>query len=114
MHHKIFFYFWQDLNLTKFIKEVIINYNLWSRDMETKKVLKKSAGGLLISAGCLLKLADWGLSASEVVLNGGKNMADSFAKAPELGIGSSLFKATHKGIQTLGAYALKKGKGFVR
>lgn len=79
-----------------------------------KKMVKGSAGGILISVGCALKLAQWGLSASSVVLNGGKNMADSFAKAPELGLGSSLLGSLKTGAGKLSAVLLKRGKGMFK
>ncbi len=82
--------------------------------MEVKKVIKKGAGGVLISAGCALKLAEWGLSASEIVLNGAKNMADSFVKAPELGIGKSAFDGVKKGVSGLSKKIIRMGKGLTR
>lgn len=77
---------------------------------DMKKCVKGAAGGVLISAGVIAKLADWGLSASEVVLNGAANLADSFVKAPKLGIGKSLFGAMHKGVSKVSDICLKKGK----
>lgn len=82
--------------------------------MEVKKVIKKGAGGVLISAGCALKLAEWGLSASEIVLNGAKNMADSFVKAPELGIGKLAFDGVKKGVSGLSKKIIRMGKGLTR
>ena len=80
--------------------------------MEAKKITKKAVGGVLIGAGYALKLAEWGLNVSEVVLNGAKNMADSFVKAPELGVGKAAFDGVKKGVSGLSKNLIKTGKGF--
>ena len=81
--------------------------------MEAKKITKKAVGGVLIGAGYALKLAEWGLNASEVVLNGAKNMADSFVKAPELGVGKAAFDGVKKAYRGCLRILSKQAKGFL-
>lgn len=78
--------------------------------MEGRKVTQKIAGGVLISVGCACKLAEWGLSASEVVFNGAENMTNSFVKAPEFGIGKAAFGAVEKSVSVLSKTFIEKGK----
>lgn len=82
--------------------------------MNWKKVTKKAAGAVLITAGVAAKLAKWGLSASDVVLSGANNLADTFAPAPKIGIGKSLFSSVQKGVSDLEKNLMKKGKEWVR
>lgn len=82
--------------------------------MNWKKVTKKTAGAALITAGVAAKLAKWGLSASDVVLSGAVNLADSFVSAPKLGIGKSLFSSVQKGVSDLEKNLMKKGKEWVK
>lgn len=82
--------------------------------MNWKKVTKKTAGAALITAGVAAKLTKWGLSASEVVLNGANNLADTFAPAPKIGIGKSLFSSVQKGVSDLEKNLMKKGKEWVK
>ncbi len=78
--------------------------------MDKKKVVKGAVGGILVTAGVAAKIADKCLSIAEVVLNGAENLADSFVKAPKLGIGKSLLNTGHKVIQDFSKKTLKKGK----
>lgn len=82
--------------------------------MNWKKVTKKTAGAALITAGVAAKLTKWGLSASDVVLSGAVNLADSFVSAPKLGIGKSLFSSVQKGVSDLEKNLMKKGKEWVK
>lgn len=82
--------------------------------MNWKKVTKKTAGAALITAGVAAKLTKWGLSASEVVLSGAVNLADSFVSAPKLGIGKAAFSAVQKGVSDLEKNLMKKGKEWVK
>jgi len=82
--------------------------------MTASKTMKTTAGCLICGTGYALKLAEWGLSAAEVVLNGAENMADSFAKAPKLGIGKSLFGGLKKGTNKVSAFLIKKGKELTK
>ena len=75
-----------------------------------RKCVKGACGGVLVGAGVAAKLADYGLSVAEVVLNGAENLADHFVKAPKLGIGKALFDSTHKAMTKLSARWIKKGK----
>lgn len=78
--------------------------------MNKTKIIKSTAGATLIGAGYGLKLAKWGLSASEVVLNGAANLANDFAKTSSLGIGKSLLNGIKQQTGKLSAYLVKKGK----
>lgn len=82
--------------------------------MNWKKVTKKTAGAALITAGVAAKLAKWGLSASDVVLSGAVNLADSFVSAPKFGIGKAAFSAVQKGVSDLEKNLMKKGKEWVK
>jgi hypothetical protein len=82
--------------------------------MDTKTLCKRGASGVCLGVGCTLTLAKWGLNASEVVLNGAMNLANSFVNAPKLGIGSSLFGEFKKQTGKLADTFLKKGKQLAR
>jgi hypothetical protein len=75
---------------------------------------KKVMGGVAYSAGVAATLADWGLSAVEVVFNGAVNVANSFVKAPDLGISKAMFKATHSGLNNVSKSLKNYGKGLMR
>lgn len=75
---------------------------------------KKVAGGVVYSVGVAVTLADWGLSAVEVVFNGAVNVANSFVNAPKLGIGDAMLKATHSGLKTVSKSLQNYGKGLMR
>ena len=79
-------------------------------DDKVKKCVKGACGGVLVGAGVAAKLADYGLSAAEVVLNGAVNLADSFVKTPKLGIGKALIDSAHKTVNKLSDRWIKKGK----
>ena len=79
-------------------------------DEKLKKCVKGACGGVLIGAGVAAKLADYGLSVAEVVLNGAENLASSFVKAPKLGIGKALLDSAHKAVTKLSSRWIKKGK----
>ena len=78
--------------------------------VDKTKLIKGSVSGILLSAGVVAKLADWCLSATEVVLNGMVNVTNSFVKAPNLGIGKALSGAVHKSVSKLSDKLLKKGR----
>ena len=78
--------------------------------MDTKKIIKNASGVVALSAGVVCKLAELGLSVSEVVLCGAKNLANEFVKAPDLHIGDSLLKDAQKGTQKLSQKLFKKAK----
>lgn len=80
----------------------------------SKKIAKKTLGAAVVSTGYALKLAKWGLSVSEIVLNGAKNMADSFVKGPELGIGKAMFSGIKGQIGKTSDYLIKNGKKLCR
>lgn len=82
--------------------------------MDKDKFSKKVVGHAVLSVGVVLKLAQWGLSASEVVLNGAENLADSFVKAPKLGIGKSLLKTTRQSTEKISNQLIAKGKEYIR
>ncbi len=78
------------------------------------KTAKVAAGGIVLSAGVCLKLTDMGLSVSEVILGGAKNLANDFAPAPDLKIGEPILISMQK---QAGKYAQKwiaKGRGLAR
>ena len=75
------------------------------------KVLNKTAGAALMTAGVASTLAKYGLSAAAVVCNGGKNLANAFAPSPvELGFGFAAFESVQKGFDKLGSYLMKQGR----
>ena len=82
--------------------------------MNSHKVVKKAAGGIFGSAGYVLKLAERNLSVAEIVLNGARNMADSFVKAPEFGVGKAAFDMTQKSASTLAKKFMKYSKRIAR
>lgn len=77
---------------------------------DMKKGVQGAIGGVLLGVGYAAKLADYGLSCAEVVLNGAENLVDSFVKAPKLGIGKSLLTSLHKGVSKFSDRCIKKGK----
>ncbi len=77
-----------------------------------KQGVKYAVGGVLIGAGIAAKIADYGLHASELVLNGAENFVEAFVKAPKLGIGKSLFGSMRKGVQKFSDICMKKGRGM--
>lgn len=83
-------------------------------NMNMKKTAKKVAGVALMTAGVAAKLTKWGLNASDIVLSGANNLADSFAPAPKLGIGKAAFSAVQKGVSDLEQKLLKKGKEWTK
>lgn len=77
------------------------------------KVLSKTAGTTLYSAGVAAKLAKHGLSAASVVLNGSLHMANTFVQSPvKLGVGVAALGSLQSGLNSLGSYLIKKGKGL--
>lgn len=78
--------------------------------VDKTKIVKGAIGGILLSAGVVAKLADYSLSAAEVVLNGAINLTNSFVKAPDLGIGKALSGTVHKSVSKLSDKLLKKGR----
>ena len=77
-----------------------------------KQGVKYAVGGVLIGASIAAKIADYGLHASELVLNGAENFVEAFVKAPKLGIGKSLFGSMRKGVQKFSDICMKKGRGM--
>ena len=82
--------------------------------MDKVKLAKKALGCTVLGLGVAAKLARWGLSASEVVLNGAVNLANEFVKAPKLGIGEALFGTLKKGVGTLEKNLITRGKEWKR
>ena len=78
--------------------------------VDTKKIIKGAAGGVLLAAGVAAKLSDKALSVAKVVFSGAANMADMFAKAPKGNIGESFFSISHKALSKISDKLLKKGK----
>lgn len=78
--------------------------------VDKKKMIKGAVGGVLLSAGVVAKLTDYGLNVAEVVFNGAVNMANSFVKAPKLGIGTALLNTAHKGVSKLSDKLINKGR----
>lgn len=79
--------------------------------MDKVKIIKGAVGTVELSAGVLLRLAELGLSVSEVVLSGAKNLANSFVKGPDLNIGSSMLNDLKKQTEKLAGKLIQKGKG---
>jgi hypothetical protein len=79
---------------------------------DMKKGVQGAIGGVLLGVGYAAKLADYGLHASELVLNGAENFVEAFVKAPKLGIGKSLFGSMRKGVQKFSDICMKKGRGM--
>ena len=77
-----------------------------------KQGVKYAVGGVLIGASIAAKIADYGLHASELVLNGAENFVEAFVKAPKLGIGKSLFGSMRKSVQKFSDICMKKGRGM--
>ncbi len=77
-----------------------------------KRVAKSAIGGAYLGAGVAMKLAEFGLSASEVVLGGAKNLANQFVKGPDLNIGEQLLKDVKKQTAKLSAFLIKKGQSY--
>ncbi len=75
-----------------------------------KRCVKGAVGSVVLSAGIALKLAKWGLSVSEVVLNGVENLANTFAKAPSLGLGKNALSGINKQVSKFSDICLKKGR----
>lgn len=82
--------------------------------MDTSKVIKGVGGTVALSAGVVCKLASLGLSVSEVVLCGAKNLANEFVKTPDLHIGDSLINDAKKGTDKLSQKFFKKAKELFR
>lgn len=82
--------------------------------MDTSKVIKGMGGAAALSAGVVCKLASLGLSVSEVVLCGAKNLANEFVKAPDLHLGDSLLNDVKKGTDKLSQKLFKKAKELFR
>lgn len=82
--------------------------------MDSSKVIKGIGGAVALSAGVACKLASLGLSVSEVVLCGAKNLANEFVKAPDLRIGDSLLNDAKKGTDKLSKRFFKKAKELLR
>ena len=55
--------------------------------VDKKKIVNGAIGGVLIGGAITAKLANWGLQAADVVLSGAVNLANSFVKAPNFGLG---------------------------
>ena len=79
--------------------------------IDKAKILKGAVGTMELSAGVVLKLAEFGLSASEVVLSGAKNLANSFVKGPDLKIGESILGDIKKHTGKFADKLIKKGRG---
>lgn len=82
--------------------------------MNKEQIAKTAVGGALVGVGYGFKLAKWGLSVSEVVFNGAKNLTNSFVKAPELGIGNALFKGLQQQTGKIADTLIKAGKKYTR
>ena len=82
--------------------------------MDKEKVIKSALGGGVIAIGVSLKLAEYGLHISQVLLSGAKNLANEFVKAPDLKIGESLLGDLKKGTGKLADKIIQKGKGLSR
>ncbi len=82
--------------------------------MERQEVSTKVRAGLLTGTGYALKLAEWGLTAADVVLCGSNNLADTFVKAPALGIGRVALNGIKAGFSILADKLIKKGRSLAR
>lgn len=84
---------------------------------DIKKNARKMTGGAVYTVGVAAKLAEWGFSVSEVsdvVFNGAKNLANSFVKAPELGIGKSLLDGGKKLSANVSNKMLEAGRDMMK
>lgn len=79
-------------------------------EIKMKRCAKGAVGSVVLSAGVALKLAKWGLSVSEIVLNGADNLANSFVKTPSLGIGKGAISDIKKQVSKFSDICLKKGR----
>ena len=75
------------------------------------KTAKVTAGGVVLSAGVCLKLTDMGLSVSEVIFSGAKNLTNEFAQAPDLKIGESILISMQKQSGKYASKLIARGKG---
>ena len=79
--------------------------------MDKEKIGSMAVGTVVLSAGVVLKLAVLGLTVSEFVLSGAKNLADSFVKGPDLNIGSSMLKGIKNQTGKIADKLIQNGKG---
>jgi len=79
--------------------------------MDKAKVLQNARGAAELSAGVILKLTEMGLSVSEVIFSGAKNLTNSFVKGPDLKIGESILGDIKKHTGKVADKLIKKGKG---
>ncbi len=79
--------------------------------MDMKKVMQSTLGAAEVTGGVALKLAELGLSVSEVIFSGAKSLANEFIKAPDLKIGESMLGGFKKHTGKLANKLISKGKG---
>ena len=83
--------------------------------VDRKKLVDGAIGGVLVGGAIAAKLADWGLTAADVVLSGAVNLTNSFVKAPKLDLGfKDIPKNVAKHCDTLYKKLLKKGMEKLR
>lgn len=73
---------------------------------------RSATGGALIGAGVSLKLAQFGLSAAQVVASGAKNLANEFVKAPDGNIVEPVLKDVEKQAGKAAAWLIKQGNSY--
>ncbi len=78
------------------------------------KTVKIVAGGVVLGTGVCLRLAEMGLSVSEVILSGAKNLANEFVKAPDLKIGESILSDIKKQTGKYASKLIARGKGLAK
>lgn len=81
---------------------------------DIKNTARKMTGGAVYTVGVAAKLTEWGFTVGEVVFNGAKNLANSFVKAPELGIGKALFDGGKKLTANLSKKMLQTGREMMK
>ena len=67
--------------------------------MDKRKAVRITAGVVVLGAGVVARLAVLGLSVSEVVLCGAKNLASEFVKGPNIVKGESIVTRVKEGTQ---------------
>ncbi len=77
------------------------------------KVITKTAGATLITAGVAAKLGQWGLSVARVVGNGATGLAAEFAgKSGNLKLGDTIVSNMHTQAKKLSSWLFKQGKNY--
>ncbi|MBO4284784.1 MAG: hypothetical protein J5895_00950 [Alphaproteobacteria bacterium] len=77
-----------------------------------QRVEKAAVGGAYLGAGVSLKLAEFGLSAGQVVASGAKNLADEFVKAPDIKVAEPVLNDVKKATGKAAAWLIKQGKSY--